>query len=193
MLKKVIILNAAPNSGKDVAADYMNKNYGFEHVEFKEKLFELVKVIYSLTDETWNELYTRELKEKKNLLLDNLSPRESLIKVSEQVIKPNYGPEYFGKTLSKKISTSDNNVFVVSDGGFIEEVNPVVRAVGAENLMIIRIHRPECTFATDSRSFLPDITGVTILDINNESTLDEFLRSVETAIMEFVQYGSQLH
>ena len=67
------------------------------HLEFKTKLIALVKEIYFIDDEQWQSIYTNELKDIPMALFENKSPRQALIYVSEKVIKPKFGKDYFGK------------------------------------------------------------------------------------------------
>lgn len=191
-MKKIIILNAPPKSGKDVAAEYMQQNFNFEHVEFKEKLFELVKVIYSISDSEWEYLYDRSRKEVPQERLNGLSPRESLIDISENVIKLHYGADYFGKALSSKINKSKNDTFIVSDGGFISEIEPLINIFGPENIMVVRIQRDECTFDGDSRKYLPNISGIVTIDLDNNSSLEYFFKCIEAASLEFIRNNSSI-
>ena len=65
---KIIILNSPPNTGKDETAKFLKDNLGMYHTEFKRKLFELTKSIYCIPDNVWDELYTRENKEKPDII-----------------------------------------------------------------------------------------------------------------------------
>ena len=47
----------------------------------------------------------------------------------------------------------EEGINFVSDGGFASEVIPLVEEVGAENILVLRIHRPDCSFEGDSRDF----------------------------------------
>lgn len=190
-MTKVIILNGAPNCGKDIAAQALAECDGFAHKEFKTKLFELTKAIYSVTEDQWDQMYTRENKESGFENLDGLSPRQALIKVSEEVIKPNYGQDYFGKSAVRNLEAGQINVF--SDGGFVEELVPLVEAVGLDNVLVIQINRQGCSFDGDSRDYLPDTIAVqgnpyTInkVFVNNYTTVEDYLSDVATKVTEWL-------
>jgi len=59
-MKFAVVLNAPPNSGKDAIAEHFSN---YHHKEFKTALFDIAKAVAQISDERWNELYTRELKE----------------------------------------------------------------------------------------------------------------------------------
>lgn len=112
-----------------------------------------------------------------------LSVREAMIYVSEVVAKPTFGSDYFGKAAAANLTKGDINVF--SDGGFVDELLPLIEEVGKENVMIIRIHREGCSFEGDSRDFLPDGLVTETYDINNDDTLEELCLYVEDLIREW--------
>lgn len=167
--KKIVIFNAPGGAGKDSICKYMNKNLTyFTHLEIKAKLFELVKCISGISDQKWESIYTEELKEIPTPLLGGLSPRQFMIKVSEEVIKPNFGSDYFAQTAIKALKGGLNGF---SDGGFYCELDEMIKVVGIENLLVVRIHRPGCNFDNDSRIHFdekhPVCTGIQFIDYHN--------------------------
>lgn len=182
--KSVVILNGPPFSGKDAGAEHLERLLpNAKKREFKSQLIRLTKVIHGISDEQWDELYTREKKELPSDLLDGMSPRQALIKVSEQVIKPNYGKDYFGKFAAK---TLEEGVNVFSDGGFVEEIVPVKDSVGEENTLVVRICREGCSFSGDSRSYLPDGTVNKMIDLHNDGTPEYFEQLEEVVKREIL-------
>lgn len=169
---KVLIFNGPPGSGKDTAADYIEQHFQYKHLRFKDGLLPLVLTAYRVSREWWDEHYTRELKNIPHPNLCGQSPREALINMSENVIKPNFGESAFGDIAVRHLDP-DRNVF--SDGGFIEELRPVVDAIGPENILIVQLHRDNCTFENDSRSYYPNnVLGCKTIQITNNKSIDEF-------------------
>ena len=187
--KKVIIYNAPPNSGKDVAAQ-LPKPVSTRHVEFKNKLIELTCVIYSVTRQYFDSIYTRELKDTPMDFLFGLSPRQALIKVSEECIKPNYGADYFGKALATNIDKINAPYFECSDGGFALEIPPLYEIIKPENLLIVRVYRSGCDYIGDSRSYIhpQDVHPLTkVIDLYNNSTLVNYKNTVSSIALRFFQ------
>lgn len=180
-MKKVIILNGPPNCGKDSIADYL-VSPNIHKKSFKERLTTLTQMIHNVSSEWWEENYTRELKEKPSERLMGLSPREALIKVSETVIKPNYGKDYFGKAAAESLEEGIN---VFSDGGFKEEIIPLMDKVGSDNITIIRIARPNCSFDGDSRNYL-EIPSINTVDVNNDGSLEEFKEKIDAIVNSMI-------
>ena len=194
MKKRVIVFNAPPDSGKDVAVDYMEEVLRFEghnvrHLEFKETLFALVKSTYGISDGVWDGLYTRENKELPSYYLTYrghpISPREALINMSEKVIKPLYGEEAFGLAACSGIVKGIN---LFSDGGFNAEMIPLINLVGARNVLVVKIFRGGRDYSKDSRDYLDiDYLGVDCVHVHNNSTLDDFYELVEEEVTAWLR------
>lgn len=175
MNKQVVVFNAPPNSGKDYICDYLMENYFCNKVEFKGKLRELVKTIYGLSNEQVVWLGLRENKELPQDVLGGLSYREAMIDVSEMLIKPHYGKDYFAKSLLNELV--EFTVNVVSDGGFMEETEYLSN--NGCDVYVVRIHCDWCDFKGDSRKYLPDSTKWKVVDIKNNKD-DQFIKDVLT-------------
>lgn len=175
MSKPVIIFNAPPNSGKDYICDFLMDNYFCNKVEFKRKLRELVKTIYSLSNEQVELLCLRENKELPQEVLGWLSFREAMIYVSEVLIKPHYGKDYFAMALLNELV--DFTINVVSDGGFVEEVEYL--ADNDCDVYVIRIRCEGCDFEGDSRRYLPESVKWKVVDIVNNKD-SQFINDVIT-------------
>ena len=142
---KVVIFNGPPSSGKDEAAKFIERNAGFdtELVAFKKKLTELTCMIHGVDPYLWAERYD-DHKEEPWDQLGGLSQRRALQIVSEDVIKPVYGNDYFGKaTLKDIITLIENGMRVgISDCGFKEELQTLLTYFKPEELLLVRTHRP---------------------------------------------------
>jgi hypothetical protein len=150
--KNVVILNAPPEAGKDALADYLKQKYPTIGVEsFKKPIRDLVKIVYNLTDEKIDYFYERDRKDVRFSRLNHQSIREVYIHMSEKVIKPNFGDDFFGQSIRKRMLESDKDIFVIPDGGFASELLPLVHDF---NVVVIRIHREGYNFNNDSRSYL---------------------------------------
>lgn len=163
MNEKIIIFNAPRNSGKDFAAEYLkNHRHGCEVFSFKEELLTETVNYYGVDREWFDNVYNNRVsKESPMLEFNGKSPREAVIHVSEDIIKPREGLEYFGLCLLTSVRSSDCEVALVSDGGVANEVGdrttwvelqPLLRAYGRD-VVVVQIHRLGCTFEGDSRRY----------------------------------------
>lgn len=166
----IIIFNGPPSTGKDEACNYLKKEKNFTHVEFKDALFTETCKYFSVSKDWFMENYNdRSVKERKEVVLGDRSRREALIHVSENIIKPKYGKEFFGQKVSENLN--DNVEYCFSDGGFKEELFPIINKVGAENICLVQLTRKGCDFSTDSRRYL------------NGNIVEEFIIQEETHIV----------
>lgn len=112
--------------------------------------------------------------------------------MSEEVIKPNFGKEYFGEATAENMQPGIN---VISDCGFGEELGPIYRECEG-NMLIMQISRIGCTFAGDSRSYINGFDQAAVTTIHNDST-DNFVKGMSVTIDRYVDYckrsGANMH
>lgn len=148
----IILFNGPPGSGKDAAADFF-KEKGFKHLSFKYQLFKETIRYFGVEEKWFMEGYKiREEKERPSALLGHMSRREAMIYVSEEIIKPKHGLDYFGNLVANEIDLSKD--YCISDGGFIDEVAPVINTVGSEKFVLVQLTREGCDYSSDSRRYL---------------------------------------
>lgn len=179
---KIIILNAPPNAGKDTIAEYILDTFYTQHITFKQKL---IRIAATIAGVSFLELKTlndnRETKETKNPLLFNMSPRELLIHVSEKMIKPSFGKNYFGDAAAKSINPRALKEvgYVFSDGGFDTEIEVLAKQF-PNQVYVIRFSREGCDFSNDSRNYISsEMPWAHVSPIlENNGTLEDFVEKV---------------
>lgn len=183
MTKKIIIKNGPKSSGKDFAAKWLAQHrLDTQHFEFKSQLYMDVANHYGLTMAELSRLYEGD----KNIPQDvfgGKSVREAMIYVSEEVIKPVYGLEHYGRILANQIDESDCSIAVISDGGVANdnggwydwnELFPLIEKFGIENILIVQLYRQGCSFEGDSRRYWGEpnfpciILGADEMDITSD-------------------------
>lgn len=156
-MAKVIILNGAPGAGKDTIAAMLQdyRNDVLVH-SFKTPMFDIAKAMLgaSLYEQFIGLYDVRSTKETKVGFLCDRSPREFMIWISEEVIKPCFGKMHFGYLASETMSAIDEQIpkykYIFSDGGFADEVISLID--NGHEVKLIRLHRDGFTFEGDSRS-----------------------------------------
>ena len=151
----IVIFNGPPGTGKDEACLFFQSKK-FIHLSFKEELFKATFEYFGVTKDWFMEDYNnRAVKEKPvpELKINgiDLSRRDAMIYVSEKYLKPKYGNDYFGLQASKNIEANVDYCF--SDGGFIDELLPIINKVGTDNICIVQLTRKGCDFSSDSRRY----------------------------------------
>ena len=104
------------------------------------------------------------------------SSREALIHVSEDLIKPVKGKDYYGKKLVERIEYSSERFYFVADSGFAEECSMV--ADKGYSVIIAQLERSGATFDGDSRSLLnkddfKEYNNIKFCQIDNNGSLDD--------------------
>lgn len=138
-------------------------------------------------ERSFGEVYIDSLQEHiPHLAVCWLSIRQAMIYISELIIKPRFGRDYFGVARAKAIQ--ENEIAVDSSTGFEEELPPLIERLGQENILLIRVHREGTTFEGDSRGYIPD--GVITNTVDVESVygkLDKYLEDVEKIVEKFLR------
>lgn len=195
-MKYIVLLNGPPSCGKDTTADFLVANgehdipafagasLPYSKHEFKSKLISLACEIADITREQWEEMYTRKGKETPNALLNGASPRQFLIHISEYVIKPLMGDLYFGRIAARKLLDGVN---VFSDSGFLSEALALMEGVPLENVLVVKIKRPGCTFAGDSRDYLPPGAFPHEVELYNNGDEADFHLDVKSTIKQWLE------
>ena len=189
MTQRVVLFNGPPSSGKDTAARYLYHSTTIDYPFVQERMsMPIKKAFASIMGEyidKWGDVAGYEDKKEQNIELLGCSYRQWQIDFSEKFMKPLYGEAIFGALFCLRAARhSKNAVFLVPDCGFDIEYKTLTDVFGLSNVFVIKLYRPGCTYAKDSRSwlkvgsdFIPDqgdATGRYVAHINNSGTQDEF-------------------
>lgn len=145
----VVILNAPPRAGKDSLAEYLRVQqyndsalsmcnthtsvYSFKR--YPMQLIDKIIDIAGISHDEWEERYYSDLKDFPWVKLGGISQRDFITKVCEEWIKPVFGDKVFGnaarETVLDRLNSSlvdryHSELIVFTDGGFIEEVEPLI-------------------------------------------------------------------
>lgn len=179
-----VIMNGPPRSGKDHAAKFLCNKYGWNHLEFKHQLFVETCERFGVSLSWFMEDYDTN-KDEPQAELEGMSKRQALIDTSENHIKLTKGKDYFGVCASNKLVEGVN---VFSDGGFVEELQPIVEK--SDNVIIVQIYRPGCSFDNDSRQYLDesvlrgklDTRKISWFSVNNATSKKYFETVVDNQV-----------
>jgi len=181
---KIILLNGPPSSGKDFAATYIVKTFkNTRQVKFAGILKEKTHALYGFINRPYN--YYEEVKDLPNCDFYGITPRQAYINVSELYFKPTHGKNIFGKILAEELKEYNNKLIVISDSGFTEEAEVLIKEYGAHNIILVKIEREGHTFNGDSRSYLdlgPDICTTVIQNDGSQLFTDAIYDLVFTIL-----------
>lgn len=189
---RIIFFNGPPSSGKDTACKYLAKTYPdkVKHEAFSKPLKQANKVLFGLDDAWFTEHDVDPvLKNKQEEELFGFSWRQVNIDLSEVFLKPHYSKGFFGKSMANRLSTdptAQDAVVVISDSGFIEEVDELVKVFGEDCITYVRLERKGCDFSSDSRTYIniekyPAIRKHLII---NNDTVSNFIAKVEHLVWQ---------
>jgi len=163
----LILLNGPPRSGKDTAGRWLSQWLNLPLVKLTAPLDRAVVAFFNLDPQRW--AYLREEgKDCPAPELQGLTPRQVLIALGERWAKPLFGQDIFGRLAPKW--------GVVTDLGFRAEAEALVQP---GRTFLVRVYRPGCSFANDSRSYvdLSDL-GVPTYHLENKGTLEAYRQQV---------------
>lgn len=179
---RIVILNGPRGSGKDAIAEALaNKFTDMFHIKFSD----LLKTV--VADSVGADREVLDTPEMKLLPIKGDKSFVDLQIELFQFLKETYGPAVLGKFMVKQIHFVEKGMdpfleamtVISSDGGRREEIEEVAREFGADKVLIIQLYRDGKTFIGDIRTYV-EIPGIQIMQIRNDSTLEEVVSRVES-------------
>lgn len=174
-MTKVIVLNGPPQSGKDTIVKYLINNWPdvFERLKFATPLKEACHVLCG--EASGHEDFEVTKDEPCNFFF-GVSPREFYIDIGEYV-KRRYTQEFFGMVFLRRYRwlgvEQSKKVVLITDCGFGQELEPLIRYFENENMCLIRIRREGRGFEGDSRGY---ISGVLEREYDVDNPNDNFAK-----------------
>jgi hypothetical protein len=186
MIPAVIFVNGPSRCGKDTFGKHIEEILpGFQYKQASKILKEQTNALYGRSDLPWD--FWEDNKDEPSPTFLGFKPREAWIKVSETYMKPTHGQEIYGKLLLKEMQASPKRAYVV-DCGYSLEASPIIRAYGADNCKLVRIHAEGrgCSFKGDSRSHIV-LPSVESFDIQNNGNKARFIWAIDRQFGRMLQ------
>lgn len=186
---KIVLFNGPPRSGKDTATQlalhYLGERGFF--CRFAGPLKDAVHALFGLS--RIQQEHFDSIKDKASPQFFGMSPREAYIWMSELLVKPKFGNDFFANVAvntikSLQCQTENNRVVVISDLGFNEEADTLVKAFGWDNVAIIHMKREGTSFNNDSRSYVFN-NQCKHYEIKNDGTVEQLNENVKSILRDF--------
>lgn len=157
-MTKVVIFNGPPRSGKDTVATLLQVRHPDLFIDMK-MAYCLKKGVHELlgiqgaSSERYN-----DVKDVEDEDFFGKTPRETYIACAERFLKIEFSQELFGYTWLRRYRhekiAEQGLIATISDCGFHQELAPLFRAFGPQNMIMIRIHREGFDYSSDSRNYV---------------------------------------
>jgi len=208
VLTRVYLFNGPPGSGKDTAVEYLTRTYPITGEKFALPIYMGVSAFLNITPQ--------QLAMRKELPIfpgqrGSMTHRQLMIEFSERFIKPTFSPTIFGDLLLERFLTAihgnmsliqaqinaleDSSTFeevkiaaavAISDCGFTEEVQALLKVLPPEAFTVIYLHREGCSYRGDSRDWLDArFLGIeSVHHVRNEGSVERLYRSLDFIVTE---------
>lgn len=169
-MKKIVLVNGPPRSGKDTAGNILAHYYGAHVTKFAKRLKEAAHALYDMPDLQHDAFEAR--KDEPCPEFRGKTPRQVYIALSETYFKPLYGERIFGEMLLQDLVNEEEQLdfegpVVVTDSGFVPEAEVLIEHFGADACLLLRMYRPSHDFSGDSRGYV-GLAKVKTIDVHND-------------------------
>lgn len=188
-MTKIVLFNGPPRSGKDTATGMaISFLPNAIHYRFASPLKDAIHGLFGMPMLVQEHFDKVKDEPRKEFL--GMTPREAYIWLSEEVVKPKFGNDFFSKIAAKWIcANAGEDTVIISDCGFQTEADVLIDEFGVENVLIVQIYRPNCSFNNDSRNYVKSDNAVFL---SNETTKEDLQENVKKILEEFV-HGSSIN
>jgi hypothetical protein len=155
----IILLNGPPGCGKDTIAKIIKKKIESKDYKMAKPIKDAFSALFGIQGQLLHELIEERKDEAFFTANANITPREVLIKLSEEFMKPMFGDDCFGQVAINNLGKIAWKHLTISDSGFNAEIPPICEAFGYDKVKAILIER--LGYEWDSRERLDcDTIGI---------------------------------
>lgn len=177
-MKPIFILNAPKRVGKDTVANQIVEECGVRTASFKYPIYDLfIKTTGMPSDEFFGLYLVDGWKDSPQAFLGGKRPRDLMIHISENYVKPFFGKDYYGKWIADYIDFAEKDsgsemAWIIPDGGFQEEFDAVKKVFGDRVKLIHMYREGHKDFTGDSRNWIYEPTVTFNTTEGNEEVLN---------------------
>lgn len=191
MAPKLVLFNGPRHSGKDTAAAKCVERFNALHFKMSGPIKAAIKATFSLTDE--NVEYLESIKTEPCDLLFGKSYVDVQITFSEKWGKKQFGEQFFGNLAVRHVrqllagDQRPSPLVVCSDSGFSHEAKSLLNTIfDVEDVLLIRLHRPDKSFDGDSRGYIK-LDDVATIEVCNDGNIDLFHKRIVDVVSVFAE------
>lgn len=191
----IVLFNGPPHCGKDEAGKTLRPLYLGDGlvIKFAATVKQSTHVDFGLPDDLPDFAF-EDCKDEPHPAFFGMSPRQAYIQKSEERQKPFLGKDIYGRIAVRRMWQAYQRgirKFFFTDSGFAEEAVPVLQVVPHNQVLLVRIHRPGCTFKGDSRSYI-QLPGIKSYDLQNDGSITQYRNGVISCVTPFVDVGAYM-
>lgn len=188
----IILIHGRKRSGKDTLASILKElEPSFISKSFAGPLKEITAKSFELSLDTVEYLKNNEdikigFRSPQEKLCTGKSMRNFLQNLGTEAIKPIFGDDVWAQLLIKDYDKSSEDL-VVPDFRVIEEYNTLVQELGADDIVTIKVTRPEVEESGDLHATEQGLVDFKFdYYIDNDGTLDD-LRAEAISFIDFLK------
>ena len=167
---KLIGFSGPPRSGKDSIAHQLAAIIEDKHGIQPQLLAcstPMREVVYAMLGRPYDSSHYELHKDDPQEAFQGKSIRQAMIALSEEHVKPSYGHDFWGHSLLARRWEPLPQVLIVTDVGFVSEVEVFTETFGLDNVVYPQIIRAGTSFERDSRSYVGTADRITSI-INDD-------------------------
>jgi hypothetical protein len=176
--KIAILLNGPKACGKDTAARALLDEFGSEGAVFRftVPVKEETHRRYGLSV-AYDHYEDRSVKDSPLPEFGGLSPRQAYIKVGDD-LRAEHGPDVVTKMLCEQIDGSRARVVINPDCGGDGEAEGIAEKLGADRVLVFRIHKEGSSYAGDCRNWVTSSKVRKVDIVNIEDQVSDYVETV---------------
>lgn len=192
----IVLFNGPPRSGKDSAAKFLQE-YGHAigrpaaRHSMSDDLKQRTHAFFQPHMRDIGPQYFENVKDTPHDFFRGMTPRQAYIWMAEEVIKPKFGKDFFGKVLTEwcdwqilQVNKKRSRAFALCETstGFAYELAPLwawCASNACHRVKLVRIHRLGHDFSNDSRQYIHDMPAwIEQHDMYNNTNLVQWEKQI---------------